>query len=361
MEDLGLSSLPDKEFWSSQRVFLTGHTGFKGSWATMWLERLGARIFGYALPPDQRPNLYNQLAPVAGLVSSFGDVSDRAAVRSAAQVARPSVAIHMAAQSLVRRSYAQPTETFATNVMGAVHVLEALRDLPDLRAVLIVTTDKVYANSGDGRAFVESDALGGHDPYSASKAGAELVAASFNASFFRESRVPIATARAGNVIGGGDWSQDRIVPDVWRAMQEGRAVELRYPHATRPWQHVLDPLAGYLLYLEAMASDPIGSPGTLNFGPTSQAQEITVCELVELFGREFGLPGSWVRSDSAGPSEMETLALDARAAERSLGWRPRLAPREAVGWTADWYRRFSAGESGRELVRAQIEAYEGLP
>ncbi len=351
---------PDRGFWSSQRVFLTGHTGFKGAWMSLWLGRLGARVFGYALPPDQTPSLYCEVGPVAGLASTLADISDRGALTAAVRAARPTVAIHMAAQPLVRQSYLLPAETFATNVMGTVHLLEALRDERELRAVLVVTTDKVYANAGEGRVFVESDPLGGGDPYSASKAAAEIVAAAYGASFFRDRGIAVCTARAGNVIGGGDWSADRVVPDIWRALRSGGAVELRHPHATRPWQHVLDSLAGYIAYLERMALDAAQAPAALNFGPSAEAGQVTVSELAELFGEQFGTSRSWVPAPAAGPREMETLALDAGAAGRRLNWRPRLSTRDAVAWTARWYRRFAAGEDAGGLCRGQIEAFEAL-
>jgi CDP-glucose 4,6-dehydratase len=361
LEDLELSSaMPDPAFWASQRVFLTGHTGFKGSWMLLWLERLGAQVFGYALAPDQVPDLYSQILPCRALVSTFGDLADRASLEAAVREARPTIAIHMAAQPLVRRSYAQPVDTFATNVLGAVHVLEALRDQPDLRAILVVTTDKVYCNDHRGRSCVESDRLGGLDPYSASKAAAELVTASYRASFFRRRGVPVATARSGNVIGGGDWSEDRIVPDIWRAIRAGRPLELRHPDATRPWQHVLDSLGGYFAFVEHMVAHPDDSPEALNFGPAAGAEQVTVAELAERLGAELGASAPWVRSADPGPPETLELALDAGAAERTLGWRARLPASEAIAWTADWHRRLAMQERARDIALRQIQAYEAL-
>jgi CDP-glucose 4,6-dehydratase len=341
-------------------VFLTGHTGFKGAWLSLWLERLGATIFGYALAPDQTPSLFTEAGKIGRLASTLADLSDRAALAAAVAAARPTVAIHMAAQPLVRRSYLEPAKTFAANVMGTVHVLEALRDQAGLRAVLVVTTDKVYANVGEARAFVESDPLGGEDPYSASKAAADLATAAWGASFFTDRGVPVATARAGNVVGGGDWSADRIAPDVWRAARAGAAVELRHPDAIRPWQHVLDCLAGYLAFLERMVREPAGAPAALNFGPPAEARPLTVGELATLLGDELGTVRAWVPATSPGPQERAALALDAGAAQRLLGWRPRLTTRDAIGWTADWYRRFDAGEAAAGLCRTQIEAWTAL-
>ena len=344
-------------FWAGQRVLLTGHTGFKGSWASLWLERLGAEVHGLALAPDHVPDLLSRLAPFKGATSTIADINDTQAVRRAVAAARPTLALHMAAQPLVRRSYADPVATFATNVTGTANVLQALREAPDLKAVLVVTTDKVYCNSGEGRRFVETDPLGGHDPYSASKAGTELVAAAYRDSFFRGAGVALATARAGNVVGGGDWSADRLVPDVWRALHAGKALELRYPQATRPWQHVLDCLAGYFAYLEALATHA-NPPPALNFGP--EEAPVTVAEVAEIVGKALGLPHSWRQSPGDPPPEAPTLALDSSLATRTLGWQPRLAPHDALEWSADWYRRFDAGEAARTLCLAQLAEWESL-
>jgi CDP-glucose 4,6-dehydratase len=348
-------------FWSSQRVFLTGHTGFKGSWMTLWLERLGARIFGLALAPDQTPNLYSRLEPFPTLTSVFADVRSLGEVQAAVAGAKPTIAIHMAAQPLVRRSYAEPVQTFATNTLGTAHFLEALRNAPDLRATLVITTDKVYQNRDDDRSFEESDPLGGHDPYSASKAAAELVARSYAQSFFEPAQMPVATARAGNVVGGGDWSADRLVPDIWRAMQAGTPIVLRYPRSTRPWQHVLDPLAGYLLFLERLVSEPSLMPRALNFGPAATEEPVTVAQVAESVGRGLGLSTAWIEAERPQPPEMKYLALNAREAVRCLGWRPRLGVRETMAWTVDWYRRFAKGEDARDLTLEQIERYASLP
>ena len=267
---------PDKDFWSGQRVLLTGHTGFKGTWLALWLERLGATTFGLARSPDTDPSIFNLTRP--RLSSRIGDVRDPRVVAAAVELARPTVAVHMAAQPLVRYSYREPIETIATNVMGTANVLQSLRGQTNLRAVLVITTDKVYANPETGEPFAEDCRLGGHDPYSASKAAAEIVTASFAESFFGDGAARVATARAGNVVGGGDWAEDRLIPDLWRAHATATPVVLRNPGATRPWQHVLDLTAGYLVYVERLASGRDAAPAALNFGPV-QGDTRTVAEV----------------------------------------------------------------------------------
>ena len=347
----------DAAFWAGQRVLLTGHTGFKGSWAGLWLERLGAEVHGLALAPDHVPDLYAPLAPFAGATSTIADINDVDAVRAAVAAARPTLVLHMAAQPLVRRSYAEPLLTFATNVTGTAHLLDALRGAPDLLAVLVVTTDKVYRNDGSGRRFVESDPLGGHDPYSASKAGTELVTAAYADSYFTKAGVAVATARGGNVVGGGDWSADRLVPDVWRALHSGVPLQLRYPQATRPWQHVLDCLSGYFAYLEALASRA-GLPRALNFGPAADDAPVTVAQVADTVAAALGNGTGWVQAPGDHPAEAPALALDAGAAMAALGWRPRLDAREALEWSADWYRGYDAGVAPRTLCLDQLDAYE---
>lgn len=359
VEDVALTMVPERQFWAGQRVLLTGHTGFKGAWASLWLERLGAEVHGLALAPDQVPDLYSQLAPFAGATSTIADIRDADAVRAAVAAARPTLVLHMAAQPLVRRSYAEPLATLATNVMGTAHLLDALRDGPEIKAALIVTTDKVYRNDGGGQRFAEADRLGGHDPYSASKAGAELVAATYADSFLTPRGVAVATARAGNVVGGGDWSADRLVPDAWRAARAGVPIALRYPQATRPWQHVLDCLAGYFACLEALATRP-DLPRAINFGPAADDPPVTVAEVADLLAAALGAATGWVAQPGDHPREAPALALDATLAHATLGWTPRLPARDALAWSADWYRGFDAGTAARTLCRAQIEAFEAL-
>lgn len=347
---------PSESFWRNRRVLLTGHTGFKGAWAAVWLNRLGARVTGLSLAPDTEPNLWAKLGSDLIDAEIIGDIRDPGTVAGAVERAQPSIVLHMAAQSLVRRSYAQPVETFATNLMGTVHVLEALRAARGIDAALIITTDKVYSNNDQGRDFVEDDPLGGHDPYSASKATAEIATASYASSFFDARGVRIATARAGNVIGGGDWSEDRLIPDVWRAARQDKAVSLRNPDATRPWQHVLEPLAGYFLYLEALAQRK-DVPKSLNFGPQA-GTSATVAQVAKTMADALGAPNAWKPDEAPSPPEMKLLSLDPSSAIESLGWRPRLSCEEAVEWSARWYADHDATGNPLFLCHAQIEAYE---
>jgi CDP-glucose 4,6-dehydratase len=344
-------------FWRNRRVFLTGHTGFKGAWLNLWLQSLGAKVTGYALAAHTEPNLF---ALVGGQCSShIADVRDANRVRDALIGADPQVVIHMAAQALVRESYRDPLATYATNVLGTGSVLQACRALKQLECVLVVTSDKVYENHEEGRPFVEGDRLGGHDPYSNSKACAELLTGSFRDSFFNHS-APIATARAGNVIGGGDWSQDRLIPDCVRALKAGEPVSLRYPEAIRPWQHVLEPLSGYLALAQALVQAPAASPRAVNFGP-NPSSFCTVREVVEAFSARFsGRPG-WRRDEGTHPKEASALTLSSALAQNTLGWRPRLSVGESLAWTADWYRAHAAGENMTKYSEAQIAQYESLP
>jgi CDP-glucose 4,6-dehydratase len=347
-----------RDFWRDRRVLLTGHTGFKGAWLSLWLEQMGAQVYGLALAPDTEPALFSLLAPFTHQHSRLGDIRDPATVAAAVAEARPQIAIHMAAQSLVRRSYRDPAETFAVNVMGTANVLDALRAAGNLEAVLVVTTDKVYRNTEQGRAFVEDDPLGGTDPYSASKAAAEIVTASLAASVFAAEGIPVATARAGNVIGGGDWAEDRLVPDVWRALRAGSALRLRHPQATRPWQHVLEPLCGYLMYLERLAQGA-QIPPALNFGP-KPGDVLTVAEVADAMGKALGTARGWLPADGAQPKEAQYLAIDPALAMRTLTWRPLLSPAQSVQWTADWYRAVMDGADPRRTAVEQIRRYEAL-
>jgi CDP-glucose 4,6-dehydratase len=338
-------------------VFLTGHTGFKGAWMNLWLQSLGAKVTGYALAPHTEPNMF---AFASGRSAShIADIRDEKKVREALIGADPQIVIHMAAQALVRESYRDPLATYATNVMGTGTVLQACRALKQLECVLVVTSDKVYENHGEGRPFVENDRLGGHDPYSNSKACAELLTSSFRDSFF-SGGTPIATARAGNVIGGGDWSQDRLIPDCVRALEAGEPVALRYPEAIRPWQHVLEPLSGYLAFAQALVQAGAATPRAVNFGP-DPASFCTVREVVEAFSARFsGRPG-WRRDAGSHPQEASALTLSSALAERTFDWRPRLTVGESLAWTADWYRAHAAGENMTKYSEAQITRYESLP
>jgi CDP-glucose 4,6-dehydratase len=348
----------DRAFWRERRVLLTGHTGFKGAWLSLWLERLGAKVIGLALPPDSEPALYSLLEPFSEHQSRMVDMRDPAAVAQAIDEARPQIVIHMAAQSLVRRSYRQPVETIATNVMGTVYLLESLRKIVPVQAVLVVTTDKVYSNAGRPRALAEDAPLGGADPYSASKAATELVVASLGPNYFAPRGVAVATARSGNVIGGGDWAEDRLVPDIWRAWKAHKPLRLRHPHATRPWQHVLEPLAGYLMYAEKLAAGA-DVPRALNFGPRRR-DALTAAQIADAMIA--GLPGSkpWVMEEGPHPEEAEHLALDSARAVESLDWHPRLSSRDTLQWTAAWYRAYAEGGEPRKLALDQIARYEAL-
>jgi len=355
----GSTSWPNPAFWGGKRVLLTGHTGFKGSWAAIWLSQLGAQVTGLALAPDQTPNLFD-LAGVEALVDSrLADIRDPAAVDAALAGRQFDLVLHMAAQPIVRTAIEAPVDTFAANVMGTAHLLQALRGQAGLRAALVITSDKVYANAETGRAFAEGDALGGKDPYSASKAAAEIVTASFARSYFEPRGVRVATARGGNVIGGGDYSRDRLVADIVRAALGQEQVVLRHPEATRPWQHVLDCVAGYLRHLEALATDPT-TPRTLNFGPKPGGPEVTVGELATLGVEALGAQ-AWRHGPDPNSIEARSLAIDASLARTAIGFESRLDARAAVALTMDWYRRQSQGEDALALCVAQIEGYQGRP
>ncbi len=343
----------ENDFWRGRRVLLTGHTGFKGAWLQLWLSAMGAEVWGYALEPATSPNLFDI---VGGKVHSvIADVRNEAAVRKIVADCRPQVVIHMAAQPLVRESYRDPLGTYATNVMGTANLLQACREASNLQCIVIVTSDKVYENHGAGKPFGEADRLGGHDPYSNSKACAELVTACFRDSFYGNGP-PIASVRAGNVIGGGDWSVDRLIPDCVRALQAGTAVMLRYPDAVRPWQHVLDPLSGYLAVAQALVETPATAPRAVNFGP-DPASFCSVRQVVDAFSARFaGKPG-WQRDGSAHPTEAQALTLSSALAERALGWRPGLGIEDTLSWTADWYRAHAAGENMLDFTATQLDQF----
>lgn len=345
----------DKGFWKGRRVFLTGHTGFKGSWLSLWLHQLGAQVHGYALDPLTEPSLWQAL----GLKlesETRADLSDLARLRAAAGAAQPEIVFHLAAQPLVRESYKDPVGTFATNVLGTVHLLESLRGLSSLRAVVVVTTDKVYHNEEWPYPYREGDRLGGKDPYSASKAAAEIVTASYRDSFLKEQGVRMASARAGNVIGGGDWSADRLVPDCLRAFAEERAVELRYPQAVRPWQHVLEPLSGYLRLGQGLLAGESLECGW-NFGPKGDEGHAEVGEVAQRLGRLWGESARVQLSQEKHPKEAGLLRLDISKAQAELGWQPRWSLDQALAATVSWQQGFLAGRSARELCLEQLESF----
>lgn len=341
-----------------QRVFVTGHTGFKGAWLTFWLHRLGAVVTGYALDPPSSPNLYER-ASIRDLCDSRrGDIRDREGLRKALHAAEPTFVFHLAAQPLVRRSYLDPVETFETNILGTVNVLEAVRSCPSVRVCQIITTDKCYDNREWPYAYRENDALGGHDPYSASKAGAELVTSAYAHSFFAsgvQEPTSICSVRAGNVVGGGDFADARIVPDCIRAFADGRGVELRYPRATRPWQYVLDCLSGYL-HLATMQRRTPGLEGSWNFGPAPEP-DTQVAQVVDRVAAAWG-SGHWVdSSDPANPHEASSLRLDCTKAATLLKWRPTLTLDETIHETVGWYRRVHSGENPIQVTEGVLTSY----
>lgn len=354
------SAAPDPSFWNGRRVLLTGHTGFKGTWTANWLAEMGAQVTGFALDPKTLPALFDLTSANELLDSRIGDLLDVTAVTQAVQAAEPEIVLHMAAQPIVRRAIAEPVETIAVNVLGTANLLDALRNVASLRAALVVTSDKVYANDGRRAAFVEDDRLGGKDPYSASKAATEIVARSFAETFFASRGVALATARGGNVIGGGDYAEDRIVPDVCRAAEKGEAPVLRMPEATRPWQHVLDCVCGYLVYAEALAHGR-DVPRALNFGP-APGKSATVAELTESMLMALGRPSTWLHDErGAGKTrEMTTLAVDSSLARKTLAWSDIVTGDAAVQWTADWYTQVRGGADAREVTQSQIARYASL-
>ncbi len=352
------------KIWRGRRVFLTGHTGFKGSWLALWLSRLGAQIRGYALDPCMEPNLFN-LASVGAVVEDVrGDIRDYAKLEASMAEFAPEVVFHLAAQPLVRRSYADPVSTYATNIMGTVHVLEAVRKTPSVRAVVCVTTDKCYQNQEWIWPYRESDPLGGYDPYASSKACAEIVSAAYRSSFFpldrlHEHHVALATARAGNVIGGGDWSEDRLIPDLIRGFTSGQPVLIRRPNAIRPWQHVLESLQGYIMLAHELFSQHARFASSYNFGPSEDdvwPVERIATKLVELWGNG----ASWTRDSVPSVHEDHVLRLDASKARLELGWKPRLGIEAALEWTMAWYRAWKQNDNMAEFTRKQIEDYEKL-
>lgn len=359
--------MTDRAFWQGRRVFITGHTGFKGAWLTLLLKRFGAELSGYSLPPPTTPSLY-EVAGVGDLTHSIiADIRDGGRLAVELSRAAPDIVFHLAAQPLVRRSYREPAETYTTNVDGTVNLLEAVRKVSSVRAVVVITTDKVYDLTGDTTPRRETDPLGGADPYSSSKAAAELVAASYRKSFFGPGQHPalIATARSGNVVGGGDWNEDRIVTDVVAAMHSKSHVVLRYPEAVRPWMYVLDSLIGYMVLAEHLATGEEDAASAWNFGPPAN-RDVQVCELVDIFANVWERRDAWRKAPGAVLPESMYLRLDPTKAVEQLGWQPAFDQAEAIREAALWYHALSTAQCDvRQLCDAtmdrHLERYDRKP
>jgi CDP-glucose 4,6-dehydratase len=347
-------------FWRGRRVFLTGHTGFKGSWLALWLADLGAEVTGFSLPPPTRPSLF-EMARADRVVHVEGDVRDETALTGVVREARPEVVFHLAAQSLVRLSYDEPVATYAANVMGTVHLLEAVRRVGEARAVVCVTSDKCYENRETGQSYREDDAMGGHDPYSSSKGCSELVVSAYRRSFFHPDRinehgVALASVRAGNVIGGGDWAKDRLVPDLMRGFSAGARPLIRFPGAIRPWQHVLEPLSGYLLLARRLAQGDAGAAEGWNFGP-DEVDARPVGWIADRLAELWGDGAGWDQTGEPQPHEATFLRLDCAKARERLNWRPAWPLDEGLKHTVAWYRALTAGTDMGDFTRSQIRTH----
>ncbi len=346
-------------FWNGRKVLVTGHTGFKGSWLSLWLQRAGAEVVGYALAPPTEPSLFEIARVAEGMTSIEADVRDLDRLRAVIAEHRPEAVLHLAAQAIVRASYDDPVETYSTNVMGTVNLLEAIRREPGVRAVVIVTSDKCYDNLEIDRGYVEGDALGGRDPYSNSKGCAELVTRAYRESFLADASPPVAVAsgRAGNVVGGGDWGKDRLVPDIMRSVLERRPLYIRNPRATRPWQHVLDPVGGYLTLAERLLEDGARFAEAWNFGPDDDEPTLPVGELVDRILERWDEAIEVEHDPGPHPHEHHLLRLDPTKARERLGWAAGLSMDETLEWIVEWYRFFRDGGDMREVTLAQIERY----
>ncbi len=353
----------DPFFWKGKKVFLTGHTGFKGSWISLWLSSMGAKVTGFALAPNTTPSLF-KVAGVESLLESslIADIRDLTVLQTAMTQAQPEIVIHMAAQPLVRYSYANPVETYATNVMGTVHVLESIRTLDCVRAAVVVTTDKCYENNDWAWGYRENDPVGGYDPYSNSKGCAELVVSAYRQSYFspdqfKKHKVAIASARAGNVIGGGDWSDDRLIPDAIEAFESQKPLVIRNPLATRPWQHVLEPLSGYLVLSQALYQEGAKYDGAWNFGPKDEDTR-PVQEVINLLIQHWGQSASWKQDDGVQPHEAHSLKLDCSKARQYLGWMPKLNLEQAVEHIVQWQSAHQRQADMQAFSLQQINSYQ---
>ncbi len=348
------------DFWRDRPVFVTGHTGFKGAWLSLWLELLGAKVFGYSLSVSTEPSLF-ELIKSDHLTSITGDICNLEQLTEAMRTAQPQIVMHLAAQSLVRESYKNPMETYATNVMGTVNLLEAVRQVGNVKAVIIVTSDKCYENQEWLWGYRESEPMGGYDPYSSSKGCAELVTAAYRNSFFNVSNyaehgVGIASVRAGNVIGGGDWASDRLIPDIIRAWHRHQQVVIRYPQATRPWQHVLEPLSGYLNLAEKLYGDGVCYSGAWNFG-SDESDAKPVGWIVAEMARLWGEGATWTQETITQPHEAHYLKLDCAKAKHHLNWHPQLDVKTALSWVVDWAKAWQSGADMRDFTANQIMAF----
>ncbi|PFD88328.1 CDP-glucose 4,6-dehydratase [Bacillus anthracis] len=351
--------MASSSFWNKKKVFITGHTGFKGSWLTLFLTSLGAKVVGYSSHPPSIPNLFEQGNVAKECITIHGDITDYDSLFHALKQHNPDILFHLAAQPIVTTSYKNPIETFKTNVLGTVHVLEAAKHIDRIRGIINVTSDKCYENDGSGnQAFVESDRLGGFDPYSASKACAELVATSYQKSFFRTNTQKLASVRAGNVIGGGDWAEDRLFPDVIRAYLQEGTLTIRNKNAIRPWQHVLDPLHGYILLAEKLWTDAEYAEAW-NFGPLNEPNR-TVYDVIQSIIKLWNKPLTILSPSANTPYESPVLTLNSTKAVNKLSWTPKLSTDNAIAWTVDWYKKYASGENIESFTRQQIDAFKNL-
>jgi CDP-glucose 4,6-dehydratase len=351
---------PDTSFWRGRRVLITGHTGFKGSWMSLWLQALGAEVHGVALAPPTNPSLFLDARVASGMESHSGDIRNFEFVRSVTRAISPEIVIHMAAQPLVRQSYIAPVETYATNVMGTVHLLEAARQVSSVRTIVNVTTDKCYENREWVWGYREDEPMGGYDPYSSSKGCSELITGAYRKSFLQDRGISLASARAGNVIGGGDWAAERLVPDILRAFEHDEPVLIRNPKSIRPWQHVLEPLSGYLQLAQALHNGGPEFDGAWNFGPADDDAK-SVLWIVEYMASLWGGSSRWLIDDSVHPHEAHNLKLDTSKARANLGWLPRWDLATALEKVVSWQRARSRGECVREVCMEQIKEYTLQP
>jgi CDP-glucose 4,6-dehydratase len=343
-------------FWQGKRVLITGHTGFKGSWLSFWLNNLGAEVCGFSLAPNTSPNLFDGLNLASLVNSTIGDIRNLDLLKKTFEDFQPEIVFHLAAQPLVRRSYLEPIETYSTNVMGTINVLEAIRSVKSVKSVVIITTDKVYENFESAVGYTENDRLGGFDPYSNSKACAELAVSAYRNSFFAHSETLIATARAGNVIGGGDWSEDRLLPDVFRSLIFGKELIIRNPNSVRPWQHVLEPLNGYMMLAERLFNGEKSFAESWNFGP-EEADSKSVGWILEEIKKLWDGEVNWKIAEGNHPHETSFLKLDSTKAEERLGWKPKLGLEQSLKLTSDWFRSTKDKENLSEITEHQIEFF----